>query len=131
MSMSPIQSPHQPFDLSINNNLHDHKQALNCSSLAKKVGDVVYEILGYTPVIGTLIGAHHLYKAVTEGKGDGWETFQIIVQITSFLVVPQIIYGIACAVYAIGHICLEEPGLDPDLDKRGLQYSLNLQSSKT
>ena len=68
----------------------------------KKVADVAYKILGYVPVTGTIIGAHHAYKAMnSEAALSNMQKFKIVAQIFSFLIVPQIAYGIARGVEAL------------------------------
>lgn len=61
-----------------------------------KAGNIAYEIFGLIPVTGTFIGIHHTYKAITSDEEvDGWEIAKIITQLFSFLIIPQIVLGIA------------------------------------
>lgn len=89
--------------VSISNNSQD-RDAASSNPTLKKIGEIAYEVLGYVPVIGTFIGAHHLYKAITSDEEiSGMEKLQIYTQLFSFLIVPQIVYGFACAGGAIGN----------------------------
>lgn len=46
-----------------------------------KAGEIAYEIFGLVPVIGTFIGIHHAYKAVTSTDAvDALEIAKIITQ---------------------------------------------------
>lgn len=63
---------------------------------SSKAGNIAYEIFGLIPVIGTFVGIHHAYKAITsDDKASGWEIAKIITQIASFLIIPQVILGLA------------------------------------
>lgn len=69
---------------------------------SSKAGKIAYEVFGLIPIIGTFIGFHHAYKACkAEESTSGWEIAKIITQIFSFLLVPQVIYGVACAIKAV------------------------------
>lgn len=75
-------------------------------------GDIAYEIFGLIPVTGTFIGTHHTYKACTSDDPiSGWEIAKIITQIFSFLLVPQVILGLAHCVKALLD-CTENQSLD-------------------
>src|SRR5262249_35143082 len=64
-----------------------------------KAGEIAYEVFGLVPVIGTFIGCHHAYKAITSNdQVDGWEIAKIITQIFSLLIIPQVILGCAHAI---------------------------------
>jgi hypothetical protein len=60
-----------------------------------------FEFAGYVPLAGTVVGTIRWYKASKEPKSDWdaakfWKTAKIIMNLASFLLVPQIVYGILC-----------------------------------
>ena len=85
------------------------------NSTLKKIGEMAYEILGYAPVVGTFIGAHHAYKAMnSEATLSDMQKFKIIAQLFSFLIVPQVAYGIARVI---------ENCMKPDFNIKPYEYS--------
>lgn len=88
---------------SINNlALPDPIQAPVDKPAKSKAGHIAYEVFGMVPVPGTFIGFHHAYKAhKSTDPIDGWEKAKIITQIFSFLLVPQIILGLAHCIKAL------------------------------
>lgn len=71
-------------------------------STSKRIQDVVYEILRFVPIAGTIIGvrdAINAYNWSQEGLNiTSWTKAEIITELFSFLIVPQIVYGIACCI---------------------------------
>ncbi len=96
-------------DLFVNNN--NNAQDLSISASAdvavlpakkSKAAKLAIAILSYVPVAGTVIGIKNAIKASkSEAKLDNWEKAQIITQIFSFLILPQVILGCAYAVKAL------------------------------
>ena len=72
------------------------------SNSSSNAGKIAYEVFGLIPIIGTFVGFHHVYTACkAEESTSDWEIAKIITQIFSFLLVPQVIYGVAAAIKAL------------------------------
>jgi hypothetical protein len=58
--------------------------------ILEKINDIACAILPYMPISGTVIGIYH--ACTIKGKTDIWQKAKIMVEIFSFLIIPQIIY---------------------------------------
>ena len=89
-----FETNNQPVETNPFNSKNYLEQEKEPSKLAK----VAYKVLSYSPVTGTIIGIKKAIKAYQLGSDypcDAWKKAKIITQIFSFLLVPQVIYGIA------------------------------------
>ena len=61
--------------------------------ISKKIYYIGRAILPYMPIFGTVIGIYH--ACTIKGPTDDWDKAEIIAEIFSFLIFPQVIYLVA------------------------------------
>lgn len=80
---------------------------------SSKISTVVYAILSYIPVAGTIIGIKNAIEASkAEAKTENWEKAKIITQIFSFLILPQVILAAAYAINSFVEFAASRSNVD-------------------
>ena len=90
------------YQKEVPSNLKAFMQSRDFNPRINKCPDIALEILGYIPILGTIKGAIDIYNIrKLDKKTDNWGKAKIIMNLFSFLFLPQIIYGVACVADAI------------------------------